>query len=196
MTTGSSRQWPSHNGGGVAALPPDRRVRTPASLKAAGSFVPKIAAKVYERFGFHTAEILTQWPRVVGDDIAAVTSPARIKWPRGEAVSEAEDRPSRAGATLVLSVPPSRALEVEYRIGEIRDRINRYFGYAAVGPIKLLQAPDWQVLPVPERATSATTRPKRVAVASDGSDPVAAALRALHAEIQSDPAQHKARSKR
>jgi hypothetical protein len=169
--------------GRASPLPPDRRARTPASLKAAGSFVPKIAAKVYERFGFHSAEILTQWPRVVGDEIAAMTSPARIKWPRSDGEPSQNGARPNAGAVLVLSVPPSRALDVEYRIGEIRDRINRYFGYAAVSSIKVWQSPDWQAqraaAPLDQPQARITGVPQPVAA----TDPVASALHALGAEI-------------
>lgn len=123
------------------ALPPDKRklVRSPA--RAAGSFVPKLAAKVFEKYGFHSAEIMTEWARVAGADLAAFTAPERIKWPRGHAGRESRDTGIRDGATLVLRVEPARALDVQYRAGEILDRINRYFGHRAVWEIKIIQAP-------------------------------------------------------
>lgn len=107
--------------------------------KAVGSFVPKLAAKSFERFGFHSAEIMTAWPRVAGSEISAFTAPDRIKWPRG--AGEPDGTGASGGATLVLRVEPARALDVEYRSAEIIDRINRYFGYRAVATLKLVQAP-------------------------------------------------------
>lgn len=123
-------------------LPPDRRNKGGSFARAAGAYVPKIAAKAFEKFGFHTAEIMMQWPTIVGKDIAAWTQPDRIRWPRPPGGAEAgAEETHRPGGTLVLRVEPARALDIEYRGAEIMDRINRYFGYRAVDTIKLIQAP-------------------------------------------------------
>lgn len=122
------------------ALPPDRRKGGFSSARAVGSFVPKLAEKAFERHGFHSAEILTEWPRIAGKDFAAWTSPERIRWPRGPG-ADGDDGEGRPGASLTLRVEPARALDVEYRSAEIIDRINRYFGYRAVQSLRLIQAP-------------------------------------------------------
>ena len=120
-------------------LPPDRRTGKGSFAKAVGSFVPKLAAKSFEKYGFHSAEIMTAWPRVAGAEIAGFTAPERIKWPRGAA--DPDGTGAAGGATLVFRFEPARALDVEYRSAEIIDRINRYFGYRAVATLKLIQAP-------------------------------------------------------
>ena len=55
------------------------------------------------------------------------------------------DRPARCqgrpGATLVLRVDGARALDVQYKAGQIIERINAYFGYAAVAQLRIVQAP-------------------------------------------------------
>jgi hypothetical protein len=126
-------------------LPPDRRTKGGSFARAVGSFVPKVAGKAFEKFGFHTAEIMTQWPRIAGAEIAQWTMPERIRWPRIPAGAKgrvAEDEAqNRPGGTLVLRVEPARALDIEYRSAEIIDRVNRYFGYRAVEALKLIQAP-------------------------------------------------------
>lgn len=135
-------------------LPPDRRTNAKSFARAAGSFVPKIAAKAFEKFGFHTAEIMMQWPTIAGRDLAAFTQPERIRWPRlpqgAPGIGEGDTRP---GGTLVLRVEPARALDVEYRAAEILDRINRYFGYRAVDTLKIIQAP-LTIHPVAPRGTA------------------------------------------
>jgi hypothetical protein len=120
------------------ALPPDRRVRPLPYAKAVGAMVPKITAKAFECYGFHTAEIMTQWAAIAGAELAAMAQPARIKWPRGGA---AADDGKLEPAALILNVDPARALEIEYRAHEIADRINRYFGYRAIGTVKVVQVP-------------------------------------------------------
>lgn len=124
----------------VKPLPPDRRAGKGMFAKAVGSFVPKVAAKAFEKFGFHSAEIMAEWPRVAGAEIAAFTKPERIKWPRNSEIDE-NGVGTSGGATLVLRVMPARALDVEYRSGEIIDRINRYFGYRAIAQLRIVQAP-------------------------------------------------------
>lgn len=121
------------------AAPPTARF-VPA--KTVGSFVPSLTRKAFEKFGFSTATLLTDWARIVGADLAAFTVPDKLKWPRGPESGGAEDDDgARRAATLMLRVDPARALDVEYRARQIADRINGYFGYRAVETIRLVQAP-------------------------------------------------------
>ena len=168
-------------------LPPDKRPARGVFAKAVGSFVPKLAAKAFERYGFHSAEIMTAWPRVVGAEIAGFTAPERIKWPRGPAGSSGgEDGTGNAGgATLVIRVEPARALDVEYRSAEIIDRINRYFGYRAIAVLRLVQAPLLKAVAGPERTLSQS--PKFAPTApSEGAlqDGLQNALEALRANVE------------
>ena len=124
-----------------------------AGPKAVGSFVPKLAQKSFEKFGFATAAVLTDWASIVGRELAACTAPDRLRWPRpaeSEEAAPAKGRAqakrtqaamSRTGATLMLRVEPARALDVQYKTAQIIDRINAYFGYLAVTEIRLSQAP-------------------------------------------------------
>ncbi|MGQ0456408.1 MAG: DUF721 domain-containing protein [Hyphomicrobium sp.] len=105
--------------------------------------MPKLTAKAFERYGFHSAEIMAAWPSVAGSDIATISAPERLVWPRGGARAsiDGSDGGASAGATLMLRIEPAHALDVSYRLGEIADRINRYFGYRAVAAVKIVQAP-------------------------------------------------------
>lgn len=165
------------------ALPPDRRTKGGSFARAAGSFVPKIAAKAFEKFGFHTAEIMMQWPAIAGADIAKWTRPERIRWPRPpQGADTTGDEASRPGGALVLRVEPARALDIEYRSGEIIDRINRYFGYRAVETIKLIQAPITEAAPSATRSAS-RPGPEAGADAPMSEDPLQTALAALEASV-------------
>lgn len=182
MLTGKFRTLPGH-------LPPDQRRKTNSYVRAAGSFVPKIAAKAFEKFGFHSAEIMTDWARIVGADIAKYTEPERLKWPRTYSSGEtlADGRDARPGGTLILRVDPSRALDVEYKAAEIMDRINRYFGYRAVETLKIIQAPlkktaTASAAPATE-ATPPADVPINVSVLDDG---LKSALTRLWSSVQRD----------
>ena len=47
----------------------------------------------------------------------------------------------RPGATLVLRVDGGRSLDVQHGARQIIERINAYFGYAAVAELRIVQAP-------------------------------------------------------
>jgi len=121
--------------------------RRPAALpgvRAVGSFVPRITKKAFARYGFSTAALITDWAAVVGPEVAAYTAPERVKWPRAgdrpDPDAPAADRPRPSG-TLVLRVDEGRGLDVQFRASQIVERINAYFGYAAVAGLRIVQAP-------------------------------------------------------
>ncbi len=171
-------------------LPPDRRTKGGSFARAAGSFVPKIAAKAFEKFGFHTAEIMMQWSTIVGTEIAGWTQPERIRWPRpAKGNDAADDGEARPGGTLVLRVEPARALDIEYRAAEIIERINRYFGYRAVEALKLIQAPlerdaaSGRGAATPAAGPQSTAVPPPPEVSALPDDPLKAALQALWTSV-------------
>ncbi len=141
----------------MKVLPPDVRAGKGVFAKSVGAFVPKVTAAVFQKFGFHSAEIMSSWETIVGPELARLTRPQSIKWPRGvkSSADETEDV-ARAVATLTVATDPAFALDVSYRHREIIDRINRYFGYRAIGQIKVqqvprVQTPDSSSAPAPSR---------------------------------------------
>jgi len=117
--------------------------------RAVGAYVPKLTRKAFEKYGFSAAALLTDWVVIVGEEIAGVAMPERLKWPRDVHIREdveagAEGRP---GAVLVLRVDPARALDVEYKGRQILERINGYFGYRAIAELRILQAPLTRAAP-------------------------------------------------
>jgi hypothetical protein len=159
------------------ALPRDVRVSKGIFAKAVGAFVPKVTAAVFQKFGFHNAEIMSSWGTIVGAELARLTRPESIKWPRGNKpmTGAAEDDGRSAGATLIIATDPAFALEVSYRQGEIIDRINRYFGYRAIAQMKVHQVPRIENgPPVP-----VASQPVRFERNTTGSGDFAAALEAL-----------------
>lgn len=89
--------------------------------------------------GFTSTEILTRWPAIVGAEIAAHSEPMKINWPRPKSdVGEVEQAEP---ATLVLRVEGPMALEIQHQSSVILERVNRFFGWQAVGRLALRQAP-------------------------------------------------------
>jgi len=159
-----------------------------APSKSVGAFVPGLTRKAFEKFGFSTASLIMDWPRIAGADLAQWTTPERVKWPQGyESAELAQESGSRPGATLVLRVDPARALDVEYRGRQIVERINAYFGYRAIAEIRILQAPLPAHAVVAARA-AAPKKPATPPAAIAGDDPLARALARMEAAIKSEAA--------
>jgi hypothetical protein len=85
--------------------------------------------------GFASAEILARWGDIVGPEVAAHSEPIKINWPR--AIGEEAAEP----ATLVLRVEGPAAIEIQHLSAVILERVNRFFGWQAIGSIALRQAP-------------------------------------------------------
>lgn len=94
----------------------------------------KLAAASFARYGFAYGELLARWADIAGPGIAALCSPERIKWPRGGG----EDK-RKLGGTLVLKAEPGRALEVQYQVPLILERVNQFYGYGAISAANVHQ---------------------------------------------------------
>lgn len=146
--------------------------RRPSSLfgvKTVGSFVPGLTRKAFEKYGFSAATLITDWATIVGGEMAAFTAPERLKWPRNvERSGEGEEaEKGRPGATLVLRVDGARALDVQYGSRQIIERINAYFGYAAVAELRIVQGPvDARSRPAPAKRPAPMPRPVAPEIAS------------------------------
>lgn len=102
-------------------------------------FVGTMLDPALRRRGFQTADILARWPEIVGDRLAANTLPEKLAWPRR--VSEAGEEAMAEPATLVLRVDGPAAIEIQHMAPQILERLNVYFGYRAVGKLRIVQAP-------------------------------------------------------
>jgi hypothetical protein len=120
-------------------------------MKTLGSAVAKIAAPVLGRRGFGEAQVILEWPSVVGQDLARDTMPVKLSFDRGAA--------ERVGGTLHLRAAPGAALEVQHLAPLIIERINTFFGYRAVARLAIRQGP------LPQPAVPPNREPKPVAEA-------------------------------
>jgi hypothetical protein len=125
----------------------------PGGAKAIGAFVARMLDPAARARGFATTALLTEWPAIVGAELAGFTTPDRVVWPRrveGLEPGSGQRNWRAEGATLVLRVDGPRAIEVQHRSGTILDRVNTYFGYRAVAEMRILQAPVVRATRMPE----------------------------------------------
>ncbi len=92
-------------------------------------------SEAFKRQGFASTEILARWADIAGPEIAAHSEPIKINWPRSTDESAPEP------ATLVLRVEGPVAIEIQHQSALILERLNRFFGWRAIGRIALRQAP-------------------------------------------------------
>ena len=147
--------------------------------------MPDLLRRVLEpaarRRGLAEAKLLTEWPTVVGPLLATRCHPIRL--------SSRSDRP---GGVLVLHVAGAAALELQHSEPQILERINGYFGYGAVGRLRLIQAPlprsHAGPLPPVGRGVSDAEEIQIAEAVRDISDPdLRAALSELGRTLKSNP---------
>jgi hypothetical protein len=105
----------------VAADP--RQGERRSGLRPIGEAASRIAAPIVGRGGGVLARLKAEWSAVVGADLAARTWPEKL---------------GRDGA-LKLLVVPGFALDLQHRAPLVIDRINLFFGRAAVARLVLIQ---------------------------------------------------------
>jgi hypothetical protein len=157
-------------------------------IKAVGSFLPGLTRKAFEKYGFSTASLLTDWPTIAGKELAAYAAPERLKWPRGtdQGPGETDEAEAgRRGATLVLRVDGGRSLDVQHNARQIIERINAYFGYAAIKELRIVQAPLPQAHASVPPATRSTGEPLTHEVAHIADPRLREALARLGAGVRS-----------
>ncbi len=91
------------------------------------------------RQGFARADLVTLWPDIVGERIAAYAEPIKLQWPRGTAREDAAG--GRVPATLVLRVEGGGALELQHMTATVIERINAHLGWRCVGKLAMRQGP-------------------------------------------------------
>ena len=102
---------------------PSRPAAKPVAELIGGTLDP-----IARKRGLARAELLSWWPEIVGAAYAGRTAPERIRWPRdGKA------------ATLIVRCDPSLSLQFAHELDRVRERLNSYFGYPAVGAVRIVQ---------------------------------------------------------
>ena len=102
-----------------------------SGMRALGAAVARITAPAFRRRGFAEAGILTDWPHIVGSQLASQTEPERLSFSRG----------TRVDGTLRIRVSGAWATELQHLAPQVIERVNSYFGYRAVDRLAILQAP-------------------------------------------------------
>lgn len=113
-----------------------KRVRTPTEepqrsnrSRQVAELLPAVGGAAFRRFGFVQSSIVTRWPEIVGERLAKVSAPESIRFPHGK----------KQDGVLTLTVRGAHAAMMSHITPEIMERVNRFFGYAAVARVTIRQ---------------------------------------------------------
>lgn len=109
--------------------------------RSAGELVGVAGDPSFRRFGFVQGSIVGRWGEIVGERYARVSSPESIRFPAGK----------KAGGALTLLVEGAHAPLIQHLAPMIIERVNRFFGYAAVNRIVFKQGRPVPPPPAPVR---------------------------------------------
>jgi hypothetical protein len=100
-----------------------------------------IGDRSFRRFGFVQSAIVSRWAEIVGERYARVSSPESIRFPTGK----------KAGGVLTLLVDGAHAPLIQHLTPLIVERVNRFFGHAAINRIVFRQGKPPAAPARPER---------------------------------------------
>jgi hypothetical protein len=104
-------------------------------IRKLAELTTEFMAEAFKKQGFAATELVTRWSDIVGAEIAIHAEPVKLQWPREVKGEDPEP------ATLILRVEGPAALEIQFQSAVILERINRFFGWQAVGRLAIRQAP-------------------------------------------------------
>ena len=97
--------------------------------RAVSELLPAVGGAAFKRFGFVQSAIVSRWPEIVGERYARVSAPESLRFPVGQ----------KRDGTLTLTVHGAHAVTMQHVLPEIVERVNRFFGYAAVARVAIRQ---------------------------------------------------------
>ncbi|MDX1780674.1 MAG: DUF721 domain-containing protein [Thalassovita sp.] len=104
-----------------------RRSTTKGFARTASLLQPQIR-KAGESRGFAVTRLLTHWPEIAGQDLAAIARPVEVKYGR-----------QGFGATLTVLTTGAQAPMVEMQKEQLREKVNGVYGYNAISRIRITQ---------------------------------------------------------
>ena len=96
----------------------------------------RITGRTMNRRGFSDSRMLENWSAIVGPQLAAMSQPVRLS--RRKSGRDGEET---AGGVLTVKAEGAIALEIQHLAPQIIDRLNSYYGYAAIARLNIVQGP-------------------------------------------------------
>ena len=124
----------------------DTSKRHGRGARSVSDIVPGVGKAAFRRFGFVQSAIVGRWAEIVGEAYARHSSPDSLKFPPGK----------RSDGTLSILCTGPFAVTLQHVEPQIIERVNRFFGYAAVTRISLKHG---EIPPKPTHAANDSLKP-------------------------------------
>jgi len=105
-----------------------RRDSTTRGFKRTAKLLQDRIRRASETRGFAQSRLLTHWPEIVGEDVAAIARPVDVKYGR-----------EGFGATLTVLTTGAQAPMLEMQKEQLREKVNGVYGYNAISRIRITQ---------------------------------------------------------
>ena len=125
--------------------PPSEPVRANRA-RAVADIVPDVGRAAFRRFGFVQSSVVSRWSEIVGERYANASAPESIRFPHGQ----------REQGVLTVVASGAHAPMMQHVAPTLIERVNRFFGYAAVVKVVIRQG---SLPAAPRRATAAPSVP-------------------------------------
>ncbi len=97
--------------------------------RAVADIVPDVGRAAFRRFGFVQSAVVSRWSEIVGERYAHASAPESIRFPHGK----------REEGILTVVASGAHAPMMQHVAPTIIERVNRFFGYAAVVKVVIRQ---------------------------------------------------------
>lgn len=104
--------------------------------KHLGDLMSSVLEDVVARRSGMTIDLIAAWGEIAGANYAGFTRAEKIMWPRQ--ISDLD--PFQPG-TLIVACDPAKAIFFQHETSQILERLNLFFGFEAIGKIKIVQKP-------------------------------------------------------
>ncbi len=105
------------------------RIASSGFFRRAGAVAERHLTPAARKRGFALVRLLTHWPEIVGEELAAMCRPVKASRPR-----------KGLGVTLTLAADGAFAPLVAAESERIRQRVNASYGYDAVARVRITQS--------------------------------------------------------
>ena len=98
-------------------------------VRAVADIVPDIGRVAFRKFGFVQSSVVSRWHEIVGERYAHASTPESIRFPHGK----------REDGVLTIIAVGAHAPMMQHVAPTLIERVNRFFGYAAVAKVVIRQ---------------------------------------------------------
>lgn len=120
------------------------------SLRPLSRALPQVTAQACSRKYIMLGRLVTHWPEIVGEELAAKTQPLKLRYQKKK-----EKQKGPATAALDIATSPAEATILHYRKDLILERINQIFGERWVTAVRFVPIASNKDIPVRRRKTPA-----------------------------------------